>query len=148
MKSMIITPKPSDPEVQILSEEFKKRGYEIQYFVPSSVKVRIENSSFGDFFDNLDPFGALVRGFGAAITQKVFFRLDLLSAMEEYGLKLINSRESLEIASDKFLTSLFLEKHKLPTPKTIVCENPEDAISAFEELGGDIVIKLSMVQEA
>ena len=141
MKSMIITPKPSDPEVQILSEEFKKRGYEIQYFVPSSVKVRIENSSFGDFFDNLDPFGALVRGFGAAITQKVFFRLDLLSAMEEYGLKLINSRESLEIASDKFLTSLFLEKHKLPTPKTIVCENPEDAISAFEELGGDIVIK-------
>ena len=138
---MIITPKPSDPEVQILSEEFKKRGYEIQYFVPSSVKVRIENSSFGDFFDNLDPFGALVRGFGAAITQKVFFRLDLLSAMEEYGLKLINSRESLEIASDKFLTSLFLEKHKLPTPKTIVCENPEDAISAFEELGGDIVIK-------
>ena len=141
MKSMIITPKPSDPEVQILSEEFKKRGYEIQYFVPSSVKVRIENSSFGDFFDNLDPFGALVRGFGAAITQKVFFRLDLLCAMEEYGLKLINSRESLEIASDKFLTSLFLEKHKLPTPKTIVCENPEDAISAFEELGGDIVIK-------
>ena len=141
MKSMIITPKPSDPEVQILSEEFKKRGYEIQYFVPSSIKVRIENSSFGDFFNDLNPFGALVRGFGAAITQKIFFRLDLLSAMEEYGLKLINSRESLEIASDKFLTSLFLEKHKLPTPKTIVCENPEDAMSAFEELGGDIVIK-------
>jgi RimK family alpha-L-glutamate ligase len=141
MKSMIITPKPSDPEVQILSEEFKKRGYEIQYFVPSSIKVRIENSSFGDLFNEINPFGALVRGFGAAITQKIFFRLDLLSAMQEYGLKLINSRESLEIASDKFLTSLFLEKHKLPTPKTIVCENPEDAISAFEELGGDIVIK-------
>ncbi|MFX0010095.1 MAG: RimK family alpha-L-glutamate ligase [Candidatus Hermodarchaeota archaeon] len=141
MKSMIITPKPSDPEVQILSEEFKKRGYEIQYFVPSSIKVRIENSSFGDLFNDLNPFGALVRGFGAAITQKIFFRLDLLSAMEEYGLKLINSRESLEIASDKFLTSLFLEKHRLPTPKTIVCENPEDAIIAFEELGGDIVIK-------
>jgi RimK family alpha-L-glutamate ligase len=138
---MIITPKPSDPEVQILSEEFKKRGYEIQYFVPSSIKVRIENSSFGDLFNEINPFGALVRGFGAAITQKIFFRLDLLSAMQEYGLKLINSRESLEIASDKFLTSLFLEKHKLPTPKTIVCENPEDAISAFEELGGDIVIK-------
>ena len=138
---MIITPKPSDPEVQILSEEFKKRGYEIQYFIPSLIKVRIENSSFGDLFDDLNPFGALVRGFGAAITQKIFFRLDLLSAMEEYGLRLINSRESLEIASDKFLTSLFLEKNKLPTPKTIVCENPEDAMIAFEELGGDIVIK-------
>jgi len=141
MKSMIITPKPSDPEVFILSKEFNKRGYDIQYFIPSSVKVNIEKSSFGALFDDLDPYGALVRGFGAAITQKIFFRLDLLSAMEEYGLKLINSRQSLEIASDKFLTSLFLEKHKLPTPKTIICENPEDAIIAFEELGNDVVIK-------
>jgi len=141
MKSMIITPKPSDPEVVILSNEFKKKGYEIKYFVPSSIKVNIGDSSFGDTFKDLEPFGALVRGFGAAITQKIFFRLDLLSAMEEYGLKLINSRQSLEIASDKFLTSLILEKHKLPTPKTIVCENPEDAILAFEELGSDVVIK-------
>jgi RimK family alpha-L-glutamate ligase len=141
MKSMIITPKPSDPEVQILSEEFNRRGYDIQYFVPSSIKAKIESSSFGDLFKDLKPYGALVRGFGAAITQKIFFRLDLLSAMEEYGLKLINSRQSLEIASDKFLTSLFLEKHKLPTPRTIICEDPEDAIIAFEELGGDIVIK-------
>jgi RimK family alpha-L-glutamate ligase len=141
MKSMIITPNPSDPEVQLLSNEFKKKSYEIQYFVPSSIKVKIGNSFFGDIFKELEPYGALVRGFGAAVTQKIFFRLDLLSAMEEYGLKLINSRQSLEIASDKFLTSLILEKHNLPTPKTVVCENPEDAIFAFEELGSDVVIK-------
>ena len=71
---MIITPKPSDPEVQILSEEFKKRGYEIQYFVPSSVKVRIENSSFGDFFDNLDLVENErldIRNFIEAVSEKV-----------------------------------------------------------------------------
>ncbi len=138
---MIITPKPEDPEVQILSKEFEKRGYNVKYFVPSTIKVKIKISHFQEQFEDLDPYAALVRGFGAAPTQKIFFRLDLLNAIEEYGIKLINSRESLEIASDKFLTSIYLERYKIPTPKTIICENPNDAIEAFEELGGDIVLK-------
>ncbi|MFX0148797.1 MAG: RimK family alpha-L-glutamate ligase [Candidatus Hodarchaeota archaeon] len=141
MYSMIITPSPLDPEVQILSEEFKKIGYDIQYFIPSKFIAKISISSFESQFKNLEPRAALVRGFGAAQTQKIFFRLDLLSAIEEYNIKLINSRESLEIASDKFLTSLFLEKNNVSTPKTIVCEDPSDALSSFEELGGDIVLK-------
>ena len=138
---MIITPKPDDPEVQILSKEFEKRGYKVQYFIPSKVKVKINISNFTDIFKGLDPYAALVRGFGAAPTQKIFFRLDLLSAIEAYGIKIINSRQSLEIASDKFLTSLFLEKHKIPTPKTVVCEDPDDALESFDELGGDMIIK-------
>jgi RimK family alpha-L-glutamate ligase len=141
MSSMIITPKPDDPEVQILTKEFESRGYKVKYFIPSTIKVKINISQFQKLFENLDPYGALVRGFGVAPTQKIFFRLDLLSAIEEYGIKLINSRESLEIASDKFLTSIYLEKHKIPTPRTIVCENPKDALNSFEELGGDIVLK-------
>jgi len=138
---MIITPHPNDPEVRVLSKEFKNRGYEVKYFIPSNVKVKIDNKQFQKRFEMLDPYGALVRGFGAAATQKIFFRLDLLNAMEEYGLKLINSRESLEIASDKFLTSIYLDRHSIPTPKTIICENPNDAIGSFEELGRDIVLK-------
>ncbi len=141
MRSMIITPNPNDPEVQVLSEEFKKRGYEVRYFIPSKVKVKIDNRQFQEQFEKLDPYGALVRGFGAATTQKIFFRLDLLNAMEEYGLKLINSRESLEIASDKFLTSIYLDRHNIPTPKTIICENSIDAIEAFKDLGEDVVLK-------
>ena len=141
MRSMIITPNPNDPEVQVLSEEFKKRGYEVRYFIPSKVKVKIDHQQFQEQFEKLDPYGALVRGFGAAATQKIFFRLDLLNAMEEYGLKLINSRESLEIASDKFLTSIYLDRHNIPTPKTIICENPNDALEAFKELGKDVVLK-------
>ena len=141
MRSMIITPNPNDPEVQVLSKEFKKRGYEIKYFIPSKVKVKIDHKQFQKQFEKLDPYGALVRGFGAAATQKIFFRLDLLNAMEEYGLKLINSRESLEIASDKFLTSIYLDRYNIPTPKTIICENSNDALDSFEELGGDIILK-------
>jgi RimK family alpha-L-glutamate ligase len=138
---MIITPNPSDPEIQMLSNELSKRGYEVEYFVPATTKVKINISSFEKQFENLKPRRALVRGFGAAVTQKIFFRLDLMSAMEEYGVKLINSREALEIASDKFLTSIFLEKHGIPTPKTVICENSNDALDSFEELGNDVVLK-------
>jgi RimK family alpha-L-glutamate ligase len=142
MQSMIITPNPSDPEVQILKNEFKKKNYDVEFFIPSAVKVLVSfKAKFKDKFENLEPKAALVRGFGAAATQKIFFRLDVLRAIEEHDIKLINSRESLEIASDKFLTSVFLEKHQIPTPKTVICEDPGTALEAFEELGGDCVYK-------
>lgn len=138
---MIITPNPNDPEVQLLRNEFNKRGYEVQYFIPSTIKVKVNISKFEDQFINLEPKRILVRGFGANVTQKIFFRLDILRVIEEYGIRLINSRDSLEIASDKFLTSVFLEKHNIPTPKTIVCEDPHDALQMYEELGKDVIIK-------
>lgn len=141
MHSMIITPKPDDPEVLTLTKEFESRGYDVKYFIPSTTIVKININQFQKQFEDLDPYGALVRGFGAAPTQKIFFRLDLLNAIEEYGMKLINSRESLEIASDKFLTSIYLERHNIPTPRTIICENANDALDSFEELGGDVVLK-------
>ena len=142
---MIITPNPSDPEVQVLTNELKKRGYEVQYLIPSTVKVKVNISKFEKQFEkqfeNLEPKRVLVRGFGANVTQKIFFRLDILRAIEEYGIRLINSRESLEIASDKFLTSVFLEKHNIQTPKTIICEDPHDALQMYEELGSDVILK-------
>lgn len=142
MHSMIITPNPSDPEVQVLSNEFEKRGFRVEYFIPSKMIVKVSfEDKFKTQFENLEPKAALVRGFGAGIFQKIFFRLDILRAIEECDVKLINSRESLEIASDKFLTSIFLEKYKIPTPKTIICEDPNMALDAFEELGGDCVYK-------
>ena len=141
MHSMIITPNPSDPEVIVLSNELKKKGYDIKYFIPSEIKVKINISKFEKVFEDLNPRRALVRGFGASATQKIFFRLDILRAIEEYEVRLINSRESLELASDKLLTSILLEKHNIPTPKTIVCEDPNEALASFEELGKDVILK-------
>lgn len=139
---MIISPNSKDPEVQILSNEFKNRGYEVRFFIPSTIKVGIGfQPKFSEQFDLLEPRAGLVRGFGAAATQKIFSRLDILRAIEEYDVKLINSRESLEIASDKFLSSIFLEKYQIPTPKTMICEDSHQALKAFDELGGDCVLK-------
>ncbi|MFW9989224.1 MAG: RimK family alpha-L-glutamate ligase [Candidatus Odinarchaeota archaeon] len=142
MEVMIISPNSKDPEVQILSKEFKNQGYNVRFFIPSTIKVGIGfQPKFFEQFELLEPKAALVRGFGAAVTQKIFFRLDILSAIEEYDVKLINSRDSLEIASDKFLTSIYLEKYQIPTPKTMICEDPHQALQAFDELGGDCILK-------
>ena len=141
MLSMIITPNPDDPEIKKLTEELNKRGYKVNYLIPSTIKVKVNIDKFEKYFKDLEPKRALVRGFGSCATQKIFFRLDILRAIEEYGIRLINSREALELASDKFLTSLILEKNNIPTPKTIICEDPKEALDSFEELGNDVVLK-------
>ncbi|MHA1295697.1 MAG: RimK family alpha-L-glutamate ligase [Promethearchaeota archaeon] len=141
MKVMIITPNPEDPEIQLLTKEFRSRGYFAHYFIPSRAKVLIFKNGFLKTLEKMELKAALVRGFGIAPAQKIFFRLDILTVMEVCGIRLINSRESLEIASDKFLTSMLLEKHGIPTPRTIVCENAEDALTSLDELGGDVILK-------
>ena len=40
MQSMIITPNPDDPEVQKLTEELNKRGYKVNYLIPSILKLK------------------------------------------------------------------------------------------------------------
>jgi len=150
MKTAILTPKPSDNEVQILIKEFQKRDVNVKSIIPGKISISVEiktekTEKSAEFltklFEDIEPKAAMVRGFGADDTQKIFFRLDILRMLELMGIRLINSRESLELATDKLLTSFLLEKSKIPTLKTIVCENPEDALEAFEILGGDVVLK-------
>lgn len=47
----------------------------------------------------------------------------------------------LEICIDKYLACARLEAAGLPVPDTIVCQDAESAITAFHELGGDVVVK-------
>ena len=102
--TIIITPKPSNPEIQLLVQELMKRRYKVDYFIPANIRANIYH--FHEQFATINPKGALVSGFGVAATQHIFFRLDLLNAVEELGIILINSRESLEISSDKFFLSI------------------------------------------
>jgi RimK family alpha-L-glutamate ligase len=52
----------------------------------------------------------------------------------------MNSPRAIERTVDKFWTSALLEQCGLPTPDTIVCETPEEAVAAFRELG-DVIVK-------
>jgi len=67
--------------------------------------------------------------------------MDLLHQLQDHGVTILNPPRSLECAVDKYLTTAKLERAGLPVPPTIVCEQFEDAMEAFDSLGGDVVVK-------
>ena len=90
----------------------------------------------------LKPFEAIiVRTMPPGSLEQVVYRMDALAALEAGGIKIINPPKAVECAVDKFLTTHRLALAGLPVPATVVCEDAEAAISAFEELGGDVVVK-------
>ncbi len=88
-----------------------------------------------------DYAGLVVRGIPTGSLEQVIFRVDVLHRLENLGVKVVNSATAIERTVDKFYTSTLLEDAGLPTPRTIITEQFDDAMQAFVELGGDIVVK-------
>jgi len=83
----------------------------------------------------------IVRGIPRGSLEQVIFRVDALHALVARGVTVVNGPRALERTVDKFLASALLAGAGVPTPRTIACERPEDALEAFEELGGDVIVK-------
>jgi RimK family alpha-L-glutamate ligase len=72
--------------------------------------------------------------------EQIIFRVNALHRLEEGGVPVLNSPGAIERTIDKYYTSSLLERAGLPTPETIVCESPTEAMAAFRQLG-DVVVK-------
>ena len=83
----------------------------------------------------------LVRTMPPGSLEQVVFRMDCLARLEAQGVCVINPARAVEAAVDKYLTSAKLQAAGLLTPRTITCQTPDDAMAAFETLGGDVVLK-------
>jgi RimK family alpha-L-glutamate ligase len=83
----------------------------------------------------------LVRGIPTAALEQIIFRVDVLHRLENLGVRVINSAAAIEKSVDKYYTSSLLEDAGIPTPRTIVTERFEEAVAAFDELGGDVIVK-------
>jgi RimK family alpha-L-glutamate ligase len=83
----------------------------------------------------------LVRGIPRGSLEQVIFRVDALHALEARGVTVLNGPRALERTVDKFLASALLAGAGVPTPRTIACERADDALEAFSELGGDVIVK-------
>lgn len=92
-----------------------------------------------DPFVNFD--AVLVRTMPAGSLEQVVFRMDLLHAAVANGLKVLNPPRAVETCVDKYLTNVRLLAAGLPVPETVVCQRSDDALAAFEQLGGDVVVK-------
>jgi len=83
----------------------------------------------------------LVRFIPRGSLEQIIFRMDALHLLEARGIRVINRPRVIELTVDKLYTSGLLEQAGLPTPRTIVCEDSNDAMKAFAALGGDVVVK-------
>ena len=83
----------------------------------------------------------LVRGIPRGSLEQVVFRVDVLHALAAAGVRSVNSAQAIERTVDKFLASTLLARAGLPTPRTVACERRTDALEAFAELGGDVIVK-------
>ena len=89
--------------------------------------------------DDLDL--VLVRTMPPGSLEQIVFRMDALHRLASRGTPVINPPRCLEMAVDKYLASALLHAAGLPTPLTFVCQTVEDAMGAFQQLGGDVVVK-------
>ena len=67
--------------------------------------------------------------------------LYILKVLNDWGIRTVNSYPVVEICGNKILTTSFLTKHKVPSPKTVLAFTPNSALKAIEEIGYPVVLK-------
>ena len=92
--------------------------------------------------DSLAGFDAVVvRTMPPGSLEQVVFRMDVLHRLEARGVTVLNPPRAVEVCVDKYLATAKLEAAGLPVPPTIACQHADNAMEAFEELGGDVIVK-------
>jgi RimK family alpha-L-glutamate ligase len=90
----------------------------------------------------LNQFDALlVRSMPPGSLEQIVFRMDALARLEAAGVAVINPAKAIEAAVDKYLATARLQAADFLTPPTTVCQTSEEALAAFDALGGDVVVK-------
>ncbi len=91
---------------------------------------------------DLSQFDALlIRTMPPGSLEQVIFRMDSLGTLESQGMLVVNPPRAIEVAVDKFLALVKLAAAGLRVPRTHVCQTVAQGLEAFDELGGDAVLK-------
>lgn len=140
----ILTRRPRSWYSIQLKEAIENKGHKAQFFTLSKMIARIGYKPYIEQLgiDLLEIISALiVRPIGRGTLDQCIFRLDILHKLTKDGLPVINNPKAIEACLDKYQTLMLLEKSGLPVPKTAVTEDVQEAMKAFFELKGDVVVK-------
>ena len=133
---------------QRVTDEAKKSGHDVYVVKVEGAIIlyddgyKIYNSDDKDGFAiNRDTI-AIVRG---AVRLKKSY-LDLLSQLEKIGVCMVNSRETVEISSDKYRTYVKLQDFGLTQPKTVLIPNADTWKQALESLDSKFPIIMKTLE--
>lgn len=108
--------------------------------VQSTIDGRGVHIGSGDV--DLGRFDAvLIRTMPPGSLEQVVFRMDALHQLESTGCVVINPPRAIEVAVDKYLALARLAAAGFDVPRTETCQTFEEAMSGFERLGDDVVVK-------
>ena len=82
----------------------------------------------------------LVRTIPIGSLEQIIFRMDALHRLEDLGIRVLNPPSSIERTVDKYYTSYLLADAGIPTPRTFITEDFEQAMLPFPEMG-DVIVK-------
>ena len=143
MKVGILGSDGKEWHIQRLLRELKGRGVEAYVFPVTRLVSRVGSepkvSVRGYPVDDYDAL--IVRRVPGGTAERVFYRMDAVHMLEELGVYVINPASSIEKSVNKYYTSALLEAAGIPSPRTVVTESFTEAMKAFDELGGDVVVK-------
>lgn len=87
------------------------------------------------------PDGAFVRSISTGTLEQITFRLGVLHALRESGVRVWNDARAIERCVDKSTATFLFHKAGLPTPRTTTYESSQDGDRQGPRGSGSVVVK-------
>jgi RimK family alpha-L-glutamate ligase len=144
MKFGIMTRNPDAWSSTQVREALTKRGIQYECFTFPRLVARLAYKPYfkingTSILEDLDAL--IIRPIGRGSLEELVFRMDMLYKLQRQGFYMVNPPEAIEHCVDKYDILAILEDAGVPIPRTLATESVNEAIKAFNELGGDIVVK-------
>jgi RimK family alpha-L-glutamate ligase len=125
-------------------EALTKRGIPYECFTFPRLVARLSYKPYfkvasTSIIEDLDAL--IIRPIGRGSLEELVFRMDMLYKLERRGFYIINPPTAIEHCVDKYDILALLEDEGIPVPRTLATESINEALKAFSELGGDVVVK-------
>lgn len=126
-----------------LQKAFSKRGVTLPCFPVTGVIGSLGTHADLSVTDTslVDYQAVIVRAVPGGSLEQVIYRMDALHWLQNAGVWVTNPPSAIERGVDKYYTLALVQAEGIPVPKTIVAERFDDAMSGFDKLGGDVVVK-------
>jgi tetrahydromethanopterin:alpha-L-glutamate ligase len=136
MRAAIVVSDPQDWTAQALLASFSAKGIDSFFLDFSFLSAAI---TCGQTFrcaraNLLDLDVIVVRDLGRKGPGDVAFRFEVLQALQERGIAIINSPQAIARAANKFATSRALQDAGVATPKTVITNSFAEAEKALQDL--------------
>jgi tetrahydromethanopterin:alpha-L-glutamate ligase len=135
MRVAIIVSDPLDWTAQALLASFSAKGMDAFFLNFSDLLASINSiqsfSCAGVDLLNLDAI--VVRDLGRRGASDVAFRFEVLQALQEKGIAIINPPQAIARAANKFATSRLLHDAGVATPRTAVTTSIKEALRALHD---------------